>query len=167
MDFGFEVNSLPVHVLVVHAVVVFVPLAALSVVLAAAWPAARRRLGLLPAAIAAVALALVPVTTAAGEWLKARLPPAPLIEEHAALGDDLLPWSIAVFVLAALLWLSDRYRSRLPERIPAGVLRAIPWVLLVLSIAAAVGSLVTVVLIGESGARAVWQGTFSTDPLPR
>jgi hypothetical protein len=167
MGFGFEVNGLPVHVLVVHAVVVFVPLAALSVLLVAAWPAARRRLGLLPAAIAAVALALVPVTTAAGEWLQARLPSAPLIEEHAALGDDLLPWSVAVFVLAALIWLSDRFRGRLAQRIPARVVRAIPWALLVLSIAAAVGSLVTVVLIGESGARAVWQGTYSPDPLPR
>ena len=167
MSFGFEVNGLPVHVLVVHAVVVFMPLAALSVLVAAVWPAARRRLGLFPAAIAAVALALVPVTTAAGEWLKARLPPAPLIEEHAALGDDLLPWSIAVFVLASLLWLYDRFRSSVAKRIPAGVVRAIPWVLLVLSIAAAVSSAVTVVLIGESGARAVWQGTYSDEPLPR
>ena len=167
MSFDYEVNGLPLHILVVHAVVVFVPLAALSVVAAAAWPAARRRLGLVPAAIAAVALALVPVTTAAGEWLKARLPAAPLIEQHAALGDDLLPWSIAVFVVAALLWLFDRFRARVAGRMPAGVLRATPWVLLVLSIVAAVGSVVTVVLIGESGARAVWQGTYSPDPLPR
>src|SRR5215218_1417487 len=98
MDFAFAVNGLPVHVLIVHAVVIFVPLAAVSVLVAAAWPGARRRLGLLPAATAAVALALVPVATAAGEWLKARLPSAPLIEQHASLGDDLLPWSIAVFV---------------------------------------------------------------------
>ena len=166
LDFDYTVNGLPVHVLVVHAVVVFVPLAALSVLVAAAWPAARRRMGPLPAAIAAIALALVPVTTAAGEWLKARLPSAPLIEEHAALGDDLLPWSIAVFILAALLWVFDRVRGRIAER-PAAVVRAIPWVLLVLSIAAAVGSVVTVVLIGESGARAVWQGSYTDEPLSR
>ncbi|MFC0678410.1 DUF2231 domain-containing protein [Lysobacter korlensis] len=165
--FDYEVNGLPLHILVVHAVVVFVPLAAVSVLLAAAWPAARRRLGLLPAALATVALALVPVTTAAGEWLKARLPSAPLIEQHAALGDDLLPWSIAVFVVAVLLWLYDRFRPRLAERMPPGVVRAVPWVLLVLAFAAAVGSLITVVVIGESGARAVWQGTYSPDPLPR
>lgn len=167
MDFDLEVNGLPLHILVVHAVVVFVPLAALSVLVAAAWPAARRRLGLLPAAISAVALALVPVTTAAGEWLKARLPSAPLIEQHASLGDDLLPWSIAVFVVAAVLWLFDRFGSRLRERIPSGVLRLAPWALLALAIAAAVGSLITVVLIGESGARAVWSGTYSDEPLPR
>jgi hypothetical protein len=167
MSFDFAVNGLPIHVLVVHAVVIFVPLAALAVLAAAAWPAARRRLGLLPAATAAIALVLVPVATAAGEWLKARLPSAPLIEQHASLGDDLLPWSIAVFVLAALLWLFDRFRARVADRLPPGVLRAIPWVLLGLSVAAAVGSLITVVLIGESGARAVWQGGYSDTPLPR
>ena len=167
MNFDFEVNGLPVHVLIVHAVVIFVPLAAVSLLVAAAWPAARRRLGLLPAATAAVALALVPIATEAGEWLEARLPPAPLIQQHTALGDDLLPWSIAVFVLAALLWLYDRFRSRVVGRIPPGVVRVIPWVLLVLSIAAAVGSLITVVLIGESGARAVWQGSYSETPVPR
>jgi hypothetical protein len=167
MGFDLEVNGLPLHVLVVHAVVVFVPLAALGVLIAAAWPAARRRLGLLPAATAGVALALVPVTTAAGEWLKARLPSAPLIERHAALGDDLLPWSIAVFVLAALLWGYDRFGPRLAGRIPAGVVRAIPWVLLLLSVTAAVGSVIAVVLIGESGARAVWEGSYSDEPLPR
>jgi hypothetical protein len=40
-------------------------------------------------------------------------------------------------------------------------------VLLVLAIAAAVGAVVTVVLIGESGARAVWQGSYSPTPIPR
>jgi hypothetical protein len=167
MDFDLEVNGLPLHILVVHAVVVFVPLAAVAVLLTAAWPTARRRLGLLPAAIAAVALALVPVTTEAGEWLKARLPEAPLIEQHASLGDDLLPWSIAVFVVAAVLWLFDRFGARLTGRIPTGVLRAVPWLLLALAIGAAIGSLITVVLIGESGARAVWSGSYSDEPLPR
>jgi hypothetical protein len=167
MDFDLAVNGLPLHVLVVHAVVVFVPLAALSVLVAASWPAARRRLGLLPAATAAVALMLVPIATEAGEWLEARLPSTPLIEQHTSLGDDLLPWSIAVFVVAAVLWLFDRFRARLTARIPTGVLRAVPWVLLALSIAVAVGSVITVVLIGESGARAVWSGSYSDEPLPR
>ncbi len=40
-------------------------------------------------------------------------------------------------------------------------------VLLALGLAAAVGALITVVVIGESGARAVWHGTYSPDPLPR
>lgn len=167
MSFDFEVNGLPLHILVVHAVVIFVPLAAVGLLVAASWPAARRRLGLLPAATAAVALALVPLATQAGEWLEARLPSTPLIQQHTSLGDDLLPWSITVFALTALLWLVDRFRARIADRLPAGVLRAIPWVLLGLSIAAAVGSLITVVLIGDSGARAVWQGSYSDTPLPR
>jgi hypothetical protein len=165
--FDFEISGLPLHILIVHAVVVLVPAAALSVLLAAVWPAARRRLGLLPAALATVALALVPVTTAAGEWLEARLPSTPLIQQHTALGDTLLPWSIGVFVTAALLVLFDRYGRRLAERLPPWAVRALPIALAVLAVVAAVGSVVAVVLIGESGARAVWSGGYSEEPLPR
>ena len=39
------VFGLPTHAIVVHATVVFLPLAALAVLLHAFWPAARRRLG--------------------------------------------------------------------------------------------------------------------------
>ena len=38
------VNGLPAHVLLVHAIVVLLPLAALLLVLTAVWPAARSRL---------------------------------------------------------------------------------------------------------------------------
>ncbi|WP_233625292.1 hypothetical protein [Actinoplanes sp. ATCC 53533] len=38
------VNGLPAHILLVHAIVVLLPLAALLLVLTAVWPAARRRL---------------------------------------------------------------------------------------------------------------------------
>jgi hypothetical protein len=38
------IGGLPAHILLVHAVVVLVPLAALLVVLVTAWPAARARL---------------------------------------------------------------------------------------------------------------------------
>jgi hypothetical protein len=62
-----EIHGLPAHVLLVHAVVVLIPLSALLVVLSAAWPAARRRIGVASPLLALVNLALVPVTTHAGE----------------------------------------------------------------------------------------------------
>ena len=42
-----EFNGLPIHILLVHAVVVLVPLAALLTMLSAVWPAARRRIGII------------------------------------------------------------------------------------------------------------------------
>src|SRR5882762_1920379 len=62
------INGLPAHVLLVHLVVVLIPVSAVLVVLVAAWPAARRRLDVLTAALGVAALVAVPITTDAGEW---------------------------------------------------------------------------------------------------
>lgn len=163
-----EVNGLPLHVLLVHFVVVLVPLAALCTVAVAAWPAARRRLGIVTPLLALVNLILVPIVTDAGEWLQARVPSTPLIVSHAALGMTLYPWTIAVFVFAALQWawffFFDKPGS--PRR-PSTVLRRVVLVvLIVVSVGLAVGSIVDVVLIGEAGARAIWENSFSPTPLP-
>ncbi len=148
----WEVRGLPVHVLLVHALVVLVPTAAGAVVLASWWPAARRRLGWLPAALAVLALALTPVTTAAGEWLRDRLPRAPLIAEHTELGDQLLPWvgGLAVVAVASAL-VGQRGSGRTVRLLVA-----------LLATAVAVGATVQTVRVGESGARAVWEGSVAS-----
>lgn len=98
------INGLPAHVLLVHLVVVFVPLAALALVLSAVWPAARRRLGIITPILALVAVAVIPPTTHAGAWLVRRVDPSPQVRAHAELADGLLPWAIGMFLLAAALW---------------------------------------------------------------
>jgi hypothetical protein len=158
----YVINGLPLHVLLVHFVVIVVPLAALCTVLAAAWPAARRRLGIVTPIIALAALISVPITTAAGEWLLTRVGNAPLIAAHAALGRTLLPWAIAIFVVAVVQWVWFRFGS---SRVPGKPARLTITVVLALAVAViAVGSVVTVVQIGESGARAVWTGLFTPTP---
>ena len=64
------VGGLPVHVLLVHFIVVLAPLTAILVVVCGVWPAARRRLVWLILVLAAVTTALTPLTTDAGEWLE-------------------------------------------------------------------------------------------------
>jgi hypothetical protein len=103
-----KINGLPAHVLLIHAVVILFPLAAGMLVAGAVWPAARRKLTWLTPALALIVLALVPVTTHAGEWLQKRLPDTNAIEKHVRLGHDLLPWAVGIFVLAAAVWLLDR-----------------------------------------------------------
>ena len=94
------IGGLPAHVLLVHAVVVLVPLTALLVLLVAFWPAARRRLWLVTAALAVVTLVLVPLTTQAGEWLERHVPTTALVRAHTELGDDMLPWAVALAAVA-------------------------------------------------------------------
>ena len=92
---------------------VVVPVAALCTVLTAAWPAARRRLGIVTPIIALGAFISVPITTEAGQWLQARVGHTELAAAAATL---------------------------------------------------AVGSVMTVVQIGESGAHAIWTGSFTQNP---
>ena len=150
------VFGLPFHPLVVHATVVAVPAAAVAVLLATFWPRFRRWASWGPAALAAAALVLVPITTSSGESLEHTLPRTALIEAHTHLADGLLPWVIALLVGALLvLWphlAATRPRMATLPRwlVVAGV---------VVATAAAAGSLVEVVLIGHSGAAAAWSTT--------
>ena len=157
-----EVNGLPTHILLVHAVVVLVPLAALLTVLAAVWPAARRRLGVITPLVALAALIAVPITTEAGEWLLARVHQTPLIAEHVQLGDTMLWFAIGLFVAALLAWGVPTLIVRRTRQAPA------PWVGVVVAVVAVVlagAATFQVFRVGEAGSRAVWTGTFCEVPL--
>ncbi|MCD2442380.1 hypothetical protein LQ757_08845 [Agromyces sp. SYSU K20354] len=171
MDYEFA--GLPLHVLLVHAVIVLVPLLALLLVVIAAWPAARRVMWL-PALIgAAVLLPLGLVTIEAGKWLEDRVPKTPLIEAHTDIGEDIVPWLIGLLVLAAVIaaWAVVELLARRragddePARPGKGIRIAVGTVLTLAAVGVAVGSSWTVVLIGEAGSRAVWEGSYSDVPL--
>ena len=174
MDYSFA--GLPVHVLLVHAMLVLTPLVCLALIVVSAWPAARRVLWI-PVLIAAVVLLpLGLVTIEAGKWLQARVPEAPLIQEHTAMGEGIIPWLIAILVVAVLVsaWavieLVARRRAGqdgAPQRPARGIRIAVGVVLTLASLAVAAGTTWTIVQIGESGSRAVWEGSFSDEPLER
>ncbi|MFE6966522.1 hypothetical protein ACFVAJ_15540 [Agromyces sp. NPDC057679] len=169
MEYSFA--GLPLHVLLVHAVIVLTPLVGLLLVVLAAWPAARRVLWLPALLGAALILPLGLITVEAGKWLKDRVPEAPLIQQHTGMGEDLTPWLIALLVVAVLIavWaLVERADSR---RASGGMSRGlrigVAVVLVLASLTVAIGATVTLVRIGEAGSRAVWEGSFSEDPLER
>src|SRR4051794_5298593 len=146
--------GLPAHPLVVHAVVVLVPLAALSGLVVAVWPAARARYAPLALGVATLALISVPLATHTGEQLEAHVRPSAFVERHTAMADGLLPFM-------ALLWLG------LAALVAARWLRMsrdVSWskylagAAAVVAVAGAIASGVQVVRIGDSGARAAWHG---------
>lgn len=155
--------GLPLHPLVVHATEVLVPLAAAFVVLTAAWPRFRRWSGYLTLGLTLVALVLVPISKESGEALEERVSENALIERHAELADGLLPWVIGlVVVAAALLWWNLRERRASASASSEHDAKAGPrWIaitLIALALVAAGGTTVQAVLIGHSGATAVWSG---------
>lgn len=158
------VNGLPAHVLMVHLVVVLVPAAAVLLILAIVWPAARERIGIFGPLIAAITLVLVPLTAEAGEWFKDRLDiHDETIEHHADLGSTMVYWSIGVFVLAVAWWIiaSNSGRKLLAKMGPLETFAANKVVRIlvgILAVVVAVGSVYTVIMIGDTGAQATWSG---------
>jgi hypothetical protein len=161
-------NGLPMHILLVHAVVVLLPLSALLLVLTAFHPAARRRLAGPNAVLAAVVLVLVPLTAEAGEWLERRVPDSDLLHQHTELGDTALLYAVPLTVLAVVVWWRHRQDLAAAAGTPrqrvflaprsAAVTRTVAAVAVVVAAAGVYG----MYRIGDSGAKAVWTGEFSS-----
>ncbi|GAA5117619.1 hypothetical protein GCM10023339_28750 [Alloalcanivorax gelatiniphagus] len=151
-----ELNGVPLHPLVVHAVVVLGPLAALTG-LVYAFVAKWRWLLRWPLVVLAVVVAVVALTAvAAGEDLLASRPElAPIVADHQADGELLRNVALGFVLVAGFgAWAlggasalaSGRGARETRLAVPAMALLAIGSVALV----------VTVYLAGESGAKAVW-----------
>lgn len=160
-----EIAGLPLHPLVIHAVVGLVPLSALFAVALALVPRWRWLTRWPAASLAVLAAALTWLARLSGAALLEDRPflldAQPLraqIERHQELGE-LLSWTVvpyaAVVVLAAwsLAGTSPLVSGRgaRESRVPA-LERVLPVVLVL----AGLGMVVLVALTGDAGARAVW-----------
>ncbi len=166
------IGGIPLHPLIVHAVVVLVPLASLLLLLAALSPRIRHWAGILTPITATLALVMVPLATESGEALEKRVEESPTLEEHTELGDSLLYFVIVLAVLAWALWFLDRraqaavatgagasdgaHAAAAPARTP------LLTVVIVLSVLSVLATTVQVVRIGHSGASASWSDVGAT-----
>lgn len=155
-----EIAGLPLHPLVVHAAVVFVPLAVLVTIAFAVAPRLRWLTRWPAVVLTVVALATVRLAQLSGTaFLEAQPALAQLVQEHQAraelLGNVTMPVMTVVVLLAA--WalggpsaLVSGRGARETRHPLAG--RVLPVLLVVVSLAATLG----VVLTGDAGSRAVW-----------
>jgi hypothetical protein len=170
------INGSPTHVLIVHAVAVLLPLSILAALVLVAIPATRKAFGLLTVVVAFVGCVAVPLAFLTGSALRRRVDPSPLIDRHVSLAHELLPLA-AIFgvFLVGFVVVDLLRRSRLDDlnRVEAAAVGRLPKVrdysrrhrlyaahrvaagLLVI---AALATLVTVVRVGDSGAKAAWSG---------
>jgi uncharacterized membrane protein len=144
------VFGIPLHPLLVHAVVVLVPLSVLGTVVIALVPRWRGAYGWLVVAASAVSFAAVPLTTRSGEDLKESLslggPVLEKVNEHQQMGERVI-WAVgAMFVLDLLLMLAHRAGRPTGQRTALAVLATV----------AALASLVLVLITGHLGSTAVW-----------
>ncbi|WP_444948052.1 DUF2231 domain-containing protein [Micromonospora ureilytica] len=165
------VNGLPAHILLVHAIVVLLPLAALLLVLTAVWPAARRRFAGPNAILSVLVVALVPVTTSAGEWLEHRVTETALLRDHTKLGDTAIWAALPVALLALVIWWRQQEATAAPEAPTAATRRrtylaplslSITRVVMVLAVIIAGGAVYDTYRIGDSGSKAAWTDKLSS-----
>ncbi len=147
------IGGLPIHALVVHAVVVLAPLTALGAILMVAWTSFSRRFGPLVVVIGAVAVVAAIIAKSSGEQLAQRVG-TPV--EHQEYGTW-MPFAVgALFVLLLGFWLVDR-------GIPLN--RSRPgWVILlgIVLVLVALGVLALTFVVGHTGSQAVWSGVIAS-----
>lgn len=155
------VGGLPLHPLIVHAVVVLLPLAALGTVLIAARPSWRRPYGPPVLALAIVGAVSVPIATASGTDLAMRLGnDSPLLETHMSRASLVLPTAIVFVVLLAAAVVLERWPLRSSgSHSDATAARIDPRIVLAATVLAAVAGIVLAVFVvrtGDAGATMVW-----------
>jgi hypothetical protein len=137
------IAGLPLHPLVIHAVVVLLPLMAVLTIVVAVRPTLRERYSWWVVAANVVIFVITLVAKESGEALQKSLG-GQIAQEHGELGD-VLPW-FALFLALASAATAVTQRNRALGRLAV-----------VVSVIAAVAATVWTVRTGDSGARAVWQ----------
>jgi len=146
------IAGLPIHPLVVHAVVVVLPVAALALIAIYLVPRWRQHYGWLTMAALAGGVGSAVLAKESGEALAGRVG-LPLL--HSQLAGTLVAVASVTFVVAAVwFWLQRRAASAGAKSLAATVVGALASLL-------ALAVLVLTVLVGHSGATAVWAGVVA------
>ena len=162
--------GLPLHPLVIHAVVIGAPLTAVMVIAYAVSARFRAWSGWLTAAIGTLTLVAAFVATSSGEALEKRVGESSVVEEHAQWGGT-IPWVVlAVTALAWAMWFLLRRRAgtgapaateRRGAEVGAVDTTGVFKIVAALAVVAAIVLAVDVSIVGHLGAEAVWQDTAS------
>lgn len=158
------ISGIPAHPLLVHLPVVLLPLTALGVVTMVIRPAWAQRFRWPVLALGVVGMLGAILSASAGETLEERLRASGQADtwaDHAQAGEQarnvaiLFVFLLALYVLVPW-WLQRSRPSRPGAASPPSPPTWLGATLSVLAVAGAIGSVITIVDAGHSGAKAVW-----------
>ena len=153
-----QINGLPVHALVLHAAVVFVPLLALGAIVYALVGPWRAKIGWAVLLLGIVAPICTFVAKESGEKLYDRLIGQGLKGKGKEILDDHMHFGTMTFWFALALGVVSIVMVVLTRR-PGSAPKIVEWVLSAAMVVLAVLSGYYVYRTGDSGATAVW-GTY-------
>ena len=138
--------GLPLHPLIDHVVVIFLPVFSLALIAAFFFDQIRIKYGVLIQVGLGIGLVSTFIAEESGEALSLRVgTPFP----HAELGENLVLISLGLFV-TSLIWF---YLQKKVNKVKKVVLKIIGFI----SVLMAIATLVFTVLVGHSGAEATWK----------
>lgn len=156
------IAGLPVHVLVIHAVVVLTPIAAILALVYVARPQWRRALRWPTLGLALVSAASAFVAAESGENLERRLESigehSQALETHTEAGD-VARTVIALFALVVLIAVLWALRPGAPAPAPVAI------IVTILLVAASLAALWFVFRAGHTGAEVAWADVISKTHL--
>lgn len=149
-----EILGLPLHPLIVHAVVVLVPLAALGGIAISLLRWARIRYGwLVVAGALAGAVSTIVAEQAGQSFAETFTQLTPAAQYHTSIGGGLTLWAILLFVGSLLVMGAQFLIDRNDHRGNIALLIGIA-----VTVVSAIVATVQTVRIGHAGATAVWGG---------
>ncbi|HVQ18969.1 MAG TPA: DUF2231 domain-containing protein [Actinomycetes bacterium] len=157
-----SVLGLPLHPLVVHAVVVLVPLTSILAIVVAISPDRRARLGWLTWLLATGTLGATYAARVSGATLEQVLYPQvlpPLVAAHKQLGLNTIWFVLALWLAVTALLLIDFDRRR-SSGVNSPVL---PTIVAVVAILVAMGATGQVLYTGWAGVKSKWTGVVSSE----
>ena len=154
-----DLFGLPAHPLLVHAVVVLLPLAALATIVCALVRRARRPYAPIALGLAIAATLAAVLAQGSGEKLEEQVDETELVEAHTSQGEDVLPWAAGLTVAAAAVTAVPALERRRPGMSSATATAVVA----TLALVTGGGATYTVVRVGHSGARATWEEEVSGD----
>ncbi|MDT5033160.1 MAG: hypothetical protein QOC94_3331 [Actinoplanes sp.] len=146
-----QISGLPVHVLVIHAAVVFVPLLALGAIVYAVLPRWRSQIGWAVISLAVIGPIVTFVSMESGKKLYNRQTPTfqKTLDAHLSYGTHTFWWVLGLGVGTLVMTI-------ITLRKPGALPRVVEIGLAIIVIVLAVISGYYVYKTGDSGAHAVW-----------
>lgn len=166
-------NGLPVHPLVVHAAVVFIPLTLLGIILISVKRSWRKSLGWWVVLLAFVSVGFSVAAKESGERLAVRVG---LPEQHAELGDTLPIFAGFMFLATLALVVADRFTTHRAEskaaaapsaetagstESPGDKRSALVTVLAIIAVLIGLVATFQTYRVGDTGAKAVWASVLA------
>lgn len=161
--------GLPAHPFLAHVPIVLIPLGAIGAI-AMCWKRLRDKVGWVTVGVVFVAGIFCQLAISAGESLEEYVRETNLVRDHAEMGESIRPWVLLMFLGLLAVMVVDRLRTRNTGQSSATGegrdggrtdqrLRVAGVVALVIALVFSAVSVVSIVRIGHSGSKAVWDKT--------